>query len=331
MGKVTVLVPIYNVEEYVEGCLESLLNQTLADIKILAIDDGSPDNSKEIVKKIAAKDSRVELIEKENGGYGSVLELGIKKTNSEFLLICDPDDWLAPKALEVLYDEAIRKNLDLVVGDKFNVYENGSNQEYIKTFKPELKIVPNQVYEGKNLGKFNFGLVSPHAKLFKKDIVKNISFPYHVSYTDLVLYIIGLTKAKRVEYINQPLAYYRIERPGNTKTDVRASIIEDYLIGWNSILNQLSYEDRKNPLLLYRLYYQLRYVLVEYRRVKNQPEADKYFDKVVESFDKLLPYKTLIFEASKENSFRKKIVNHLLFNRSTRKAMAKLIVSEKNS
>ena len=95
MSKVSIIVPIYNVEKYVSKCLDSLTRQTFSDIEILAVSDGSPDNSKEIVLKYAEKDKRVKFIEKENGGYGSVLETAIARIESEYFMVCDPDDWLS--------------------------------------------------------------------------------------------------------------------------------------------------------------------------------------------------------------------------------------------
>ena len=91
---VTIIVPIYNVEKYVEKCIKSLLSQTFKNIQILAVDDGSPDNSKDIIRKLSKKDDRVKLVVKENGGYGSVLQYAIKNIQTEYFIVCDPDDWL---------------------------------------------------------------------------------------------------------------------------------------------------------------------------------------------------------------------------------------------
>ena len=91
-SKVTIIVPIYNVEKYVSKCLDSLINQTMDEIEVFAIIDGSPDNSIDIVKKYASMDSRIKCFDKENGGYGSVLEYALDKIETEYFLICDPDD-----------------------------------------------------------------------------------------------------------------------------------------------------------------------------------------------------------------------------------------------
>ena len=101
---VTIIVPIYNVEKYVEKCIRSLLSQTFKNIQILAVDDGSPDNSKDIIRKLSKKDDRVKLVVKENGGYGSVLQYAIKNIQTEYFIVCDPDDWLRKDAVEKLYN-----------------------------------------------------------------------------------------------------------------------------------------------------------------------------------------------------------------------------------
>lgn len=133
MAKVSIIVPIYNVEKYLPKCLDSLINQTFKDIEIWAISDGSPDNSVSIIKKYAKKDKRVKCIEKENGGYGSVLEYAIKNIKTEYFLICDPDDWLREDAVEVLYNTANNKKVDLVVGSKYLVYNDNSEEKYDNT------------------------------------------------------------------------------------------------------------------------------------------------------------------------------------------------------
>ena len=101
MSKVTIIVPIYNVEEYVAKCLDSLLRQTYSDYVIYAVNDGSPKNEQPIIDRYAAAyPEKVVAIRKENGGYGSVLEMAIARLDSEYFLVCDPDDYLADDALE---------------------------------------------------------------------------------------------------------------------------------------------------------------------------------------------------------------------------------------
>ena len=144
---ITVIVPIYNVEKYIRKCLGSLKRQTYKNFEVWAIDDGSPDNSKKIVQEYADKDPRFKSILKENGGYGSVLEYGIKNTKTKYFLVCDPDDWLTDDALEKLHNFAENSNLDVTVGDKYNIYSEDNKKVYIPSFKKELNVKPRVAYD----------------------------------------------------------------------------------------------------------------------------------------------------------------------------------------
>lgn len=288
---ITVLVPIYNVEKYVKKCLDSLERQTYKNFEVWAVDDGSPDNSKDIVKQYAKKDKRIKLITKNNGGYGSVLQLGVNGIQTKYFIICDPDDWLSSDALEKLHSYAEQNDLDITVGDKYNVYTQDGEKEYIKTFSRDLNIKPKLIYtDPDEIQKFSFGLVSPHAKLYKTEITRNIVFQKKVSYTDFVLYMLALSKAKRVAYYNEALAYYLTDRPGNTSTDIRTSIVKDYSIGWKSVFDQIKDFD-KYSILLYRLYGQFRYILSEYLRVSKNNSYHGYDTQIFEIIVKLQKYK----------------------------------------
>ena len=329
-SKITVIVPIYNVEAYLEKCFQSLQRQTFKNFEVWAVDDGSPDNSKKIIEKWCQIDNRFKLIQKKNGGYGSVLELSINKITTKYFLICDPDDWLEKNALQELYIFAENNNLDIAVGDKYNIYSRKENVEekiYNKTFKKN-SITPKKVYTlSKDVQKFSLGDPSPHAKLYKTRVAKNIKFPQKVSYTDFVLYILSLANTQRIAYYNVALADYLIERKGNTRTDIRKSIINDYSICWNSIFDQL--DKKNNDILLYRLYFQLEYILSEYNRVINSNLNDKYGKKIVKLFLKLQPYKKNIQPYI--SSIGKKFLFEGLMHKSTCTFFAKLYCTYKKS
>lgn len=323
---ITVIVPIYNVEKYVAKCLDSLLKQTYQDFIVLAVNDGSPDNSAKIVEQYEKRDPRIKLINKKNGGYGSVLEYGIKNIKTKYFLICDPDDWLPENTLFELHKFAESNNLDMVIGDKYEVYPADKKdtfiKKYVETFDKSLNILPKKVYSQKDIQKFAFGAVSPHAKLFKTSVAQGINFPHKVSYTDFVLYMMALSNSKRVAYYNKPLAFYLIDRPGNTKTDVRKSIISDYDKVWNSVFKQLTDQKKDSSIFMYRMYVQIEYMLYEYARVSNASFKDKYGKLILNDLDKLKKYKVSIDHIIK--SPKKKILFIGLIHNSTRIYVAKL-------
>lgn len=294
---ITVIVPIYNVEKYIRKCMDSLLRQTFKNFEVWAVDDGSPDNSKEIVKEYAKKDSRFKLILKENGGYGSVLEYGVQKINTKYFLVCDPDDWLEDTALEKLYNFAESKDLDIAVGDKYNIYLETGNKKNIKSFQPVLNIEPEKVYTDKaDVQKFAFGEVSPHAKLYKTEIARNIQFPHKVSYTDTILYVMSIANAHRVAYLNTPLANYLIDRPGNTMTAQTEAKLRNTIAVWNSMYKQLTngFDEKEITALIYFLYLESKIVLKTESDLPTKNYSNKYSDDVLEIIKKLQPYKSVL-------------------------------------
>lgn len=328
MAEITVIIPIYNVEQYVSKCLDSLLNQTFTNFEVWAINDGSPDNSRVIVKEYSKKDKRIRLIDKENGGYGSVLEDGIKNISSKYFLVCDPDDWLEKNALEELYNFAEKNTLDIAVGDKYKVYTYKKDREYITSFPKRLNIEPNKKYtDPKDISRFAFGEVSPHAKLYRTEIAKKINFPHHVNYTDTILYIMALTYSKNVGYINKPLANYLMDRPGNTMTEQIKKRIDHTLIVWNSLFQQLNEVQAKEE-YMYFLFILLKVIL----RLKAQlpPNySDKDLDSEISKIIKLLREKEIKFLPFDNNSRFNKLVFLGLMNPRWSKMTMKAYLSLK--
>ena len=133
--KVSVIIPVYNVEQYIEECLVSAMNQTLKDIEIICVNDGTKDNSMDIVDRYAEKDSRIIIINKENGGLSSARNAGIEKACGEYLYFLDSDDYIADNMLEMLYAEASEKDLDNIYFDAESFYENEELEKRLKVYK----------------------------------------------------------------------------------------------------------------------------------------------------------------------------------------------------
>lgn len=328
MVEVTIIVPIYNVEKYVKKCVDSLLAQDFKNYEIWAIDDGSPDNSKELIKNLYKENEKVILIEKENGGYGSVLEYAISKIKSKYFIICDPDDWLSNNALSILYDAAEKNNLDMVLADKYNVFVDSNEQIYQKTFCNNIYCIkPNVVYDNSDVYKFSTAQVSPHAKLYKTDLCKNISFSKKVSHTDFTLFQVALMNCKRVMYIDKALAYYLNDRPGNTVTDYSYKKIESYIVVWKHTFKQIIESNNLNGYSLLAMYLFFKSILSEYSIMNGDKEKDVF----VEFYDisrKLSSYKKDIMRYNKEKLL-KKIMGLFLINKNASKITIKLYIKIK--
>ena len=149
MAKVSIIIPTYNVEMYLVECMESVIHQTLKDIEIICINDGSTDGSLEILKSYAQKDDRIVLVDKENGGYGIAMNIGLEKATGEYIGIVEPDDFVKLDMYESLYQIAKDNDLDFVKADFYRfkrtdeddmnmVYNHLSKnpEEYNKVFNP---------------------------------------------------------------------------------------------------------------------------------------------------------------------------------------------------
>ena len=130
--KVSIILPTYNVEKYFRQCLESVINQTLVDIEIIPVDDGSPDNCGKIMDEYAQKDSRIKPIHQQNGGYGKAVNAGINAATGEYIGIIETDDWCNPDMFEKLYNQAKRMNADICKAD-FNYYLGENKYKFNNT------------------------------------------------------------------------------------------------------------------------------------------------------------------------------------------------------
>lgn len=126
MPKISIIVPVYKAEKYLNRCVDSILAQTFTDFELLLIDDGSPDKSGEICDEYARKDSRVRVIHKENGGVSSARQRGLDESIGEYTIHADPDDWVEPELLAEMYQKAKDENADMVICDFIYEYRTGS-------------------------------------------------------------------------------------------------------------------------------------------------------------------------------------------------------------
>ncbi|MBR3913822.1 MAG: glycosyltransferase [Alphaproteobacteria bacterium] len=140
--KISVIVPIYGVEKYLCQCVDSILAQTLTDIEIILVDDGSKDRCPEIVDEYAKKDSRIVAVHQENGGYGRAVNHGIELAKGEYIGIVEPDDWIFPNMYETLYADAKKYDVDVVKGTYNEFFDCESGEGYIQISSETENIQP---------------------------------------------------------------------------------------------------------------------------------------------------------------------------------------------
>lgn len=203
MKKVSVIVPVYNVEKYIDKCLNSLVNQTISDIEIIIVNDGSPDNSEKIINKYLKKFSdKIVYIKKENGGQGSARNLGIEISNGEYIGFVDSDDYVDINMFEKLYNRAKEKESDIVICGRCEVNEITSALTPIGVIKKDDDPKINAFYDQ----------MAPWNKLYKSSLIKenNIKFGLDMWYEDVVFCLKSILLTDKITYLDENLYYYLV-------------------------------------------------------------------------------------------------------------------------
>jgi glycosyltransferase involved in cell wall biosynthesis len=257
MPKVSVIVPVYGVERYIERCARSLFEQTLNDVEYIFIDDCSPDKSVDIlnkligkyVDKLASEKKTVRVLtQPTNGGLAAVRRLGLEMFSGDYVIHCDSDDWVEPNWLELLYNKALSLNLDVVFCD----YYRASG---VKT------VIKNRCVDGRDKEYYMHKLLtrciisSVWNKLVKGDIYRKNEFVYpkHNMWEDYVLSVQTFFYAERIGYVDAPLYNYFLNAQSICFQNIdvkQKQILENSRIIIDFIKSHSSYDSCKNDLVV---------------------------------------------------------------------------------
>jgi len=206
--KVSIVIPIYNVEAYLGECLDSVVNQTMREIQIIGVNDGSTDNSPAILQEYADRDSRIEIIDQSNGGVSAARNAAFSRIQGKYTLFVDSDDWIEPDLCEKTYQKSEASGADMTF---FYFKRPGMKQasSIFRSLNPQDKTTPEQKVP---LARYCF----PVLKLFSIGFLRDhdIRFPLNSRYEDIFFHWQALTLANKVAILPEPLYNYR-ERPGS--------------------------------------------------------------------------------------------------------------------
>lgn len=212
MQKLSVIVPVYKVEPYIHKCVDSILGQTYTNLEVILVDDGSPDNCGKICDEYAAKDKRVKVIHKKNGGLSDARNAGIDISTGDIVGFIDSDDYIEARMYQEMIDYMEHNNLDIVCADTNQVKGNK-----IK-FKPRYK--KNYVWNKQEaLSEILNGNLDNAAcnKIYKREIIGNTRFPQGRVYEDVATIYKFIYNADKVGYLSKPYYYY-VKRKGSIVT-----------------------------------------------------------------------------------------------------------------
>ena len=203
---ISVIVPIYNVEKYLNKCIDSIINQTYKNLEIILVDDGSPDNSGNICDEYSKKDNRIKVIHKENGGVSSARNVGINNATGNWISFIDSDDWIEENYFEILLNKAKNENADIVICGYNRIWRN----------KVEIinKVSKDTIYNNKEylINSLNpqMGFGYGPMKITKRECIGQVLFDENLVVGEDALFNLKISKnIKKAVFCNQVLYNYR--------------------------------------------------------------------------------------------------------------------------
>ncbi len=215
---VSVIVPIYGVEEYIGKSAESLLSQTYPSLECIFVNDGTRDHSMERLSEVVKRypERNVKIINKENEGLPKARETGLKVATGEYIMHLDSDDWMEPDAVERMVEEAVRTGADLVYCDFWKEYSNRSKLDRERAYSVENK----QEWMRRLYNYTAYGYI--WTKLVRRELYKNIFVPRFGMHEDIVYSTQLIFRARKIAQLGVPLIHYRRDNPSSVSHEARS-------------------------------------------------------------------------------------------------------------
>ena len=283
--KVSIVLPIYNVGQYLKESLDSLINQELKEIEIICVNDGSTDNSAEILEEYRKKDNRIIVINKPNNqGTGIARNDGLKLATGECIGFVDPDDWVKPNMFKRLYEVLKEKDVDIVMSlpDGFN--EGTQTLEpfpyFVEgNFSPDLD---NKIFNWREISPFKYPMCVWN-KLYTKKLFdeNNISFAEGLDFEDHKVIFKSLLCADKIYFIREKFYVYRFNRGGSILSDNNRRLL-DHIEIFDIVENILKETNTYDSLRMDFLFYKIHNILYYYSMIKEEFK-EEYRQKMVEA------------------------------------------------
>jgi glycosyltransferase involved in cell wall biosynthesis len=308
--KISIIIPVYNCEKYLNECLDSLINQTLKEIEIICVDDESSDKSYSILKEYAKKDNRFRIYKQKHSNAGNARNLGMKKARGKYLLFLDSDDYFDKNLCLKTYNAAKNNKAEIVLFSAVKVNEKTKEKEKVHVLLDKAVVPLNEIYSSTSIAQYLYKSSSsaPWSKLFEKKFIEknNIKFQSLPNSNDVFFTRLSFSLAKRFYAIDEKLVNYRVNHGTNTqacKYKEPLSFIKAYL-KLKEELEKRNLFDKYYQTYLNTLFCEITYnynstktdegkkQIVEYLKDKGLKELG------IDNFDK-----KLIYEEKKYNEF----------------------------
>ena len=299
---ISIIVPIYKVEDYIRKCVDSILNQTYKNLEIILVDDGSPDNCGSICEEYSLKDKRIKVIHKKNGGLSSARNAGLDIASGEYIGFIDSDDWIESDMYESLYNALMKYNADISVCGRYIVKENRittiSDTEKAEVFTRREALAELVLDEYSGMKNFAWD------KLYKKELFENIRYPEGKYFEDIFTTYKLFSISNKIVDIKSPKYYYLLREDSICGTNA-ASKRYDY---YQANIECLEYIKKIEPLLsdmcdkqlFNRIHFCLNDILLlDYKKNEYTIQINEILKKLKENYSSL--------KNSKEMGLKQKI------------------------
>lgn len=274
---ISIIIPVYKVEKYLEKCIKSVLSQTYKNLQIILVDDGSPDNCGNICDDYARVDNRIEVIHKANGGLSDARNVGLKAARGEYIGFVDSDDYVSNEMFENLYNTLISNDVDVsicnfyIVIDNKNIIKNADNG--VKIYN-KLEIL-KEILLDKKIQSYAWN------KLYKRELFKDIEYPVGKKYEDIGTTFYILEKCSKISVSGSP-EYYYITRGDSIVNNNTEGTVIDYI---SLISDRYDYIDKKyKELKKYNDFYITKTLITAYTDAYHLKNNSEEFLKILNNF-----------------------------------------------
>lgn len=277
---ISIIVPIYKVEDYLAICVDSILASTYRDFELILVDDGSPDNCGRICDEYATKDSRIRVIHKRNGGISGARNTGLKAATGEYIAFIDSDDLIHPRMLEVLYYAITRGDYDLSMVHGVKVYD----KEYDDLMKrdvdvhalPLKEVTPDEFHaQLYSYSSFQYQVV--WNKLYKRQLVSDMAFAPFVGYSEDVEWNTRVCMRMKRAIVAEADLYYYLQRSGSVMADSRLEKSDECLKAYLMCLDAIPQERTAYRATCLKAMYSAMFFL------RNMARGTEYYEQVKSS------------------------------------------------
>ena len=288
MVAISVIIPVYNVELFLEQAIDSVLNQTFEDIELICVNDGSNDNSLDILNSFSKKDSRVKIFNKENGGCGSARNLALKNATGDYIYFFNPDDYISPDTFDELYNNAINNDSDLVLF-KIARFRDSNVIDYSNPGFDLEKVIKDKDF---NNYTFNYNEIkkyvlnksfSPWTKLYKHEFLdkyEDFCFDENIAFDDVPFHVKSMLRAEKISYIPDFFYYYRFNPNSVNNTSSNGiDIFKIIDITENFLKDEGFFCEFQNEFYLFKIHQIFHYIL--------STDSEEYFQLAKKELSKI--------------------------------------------